>query len=162
MREEAALPGSSPGGYLPAPGGREPRPGAKPMTRTIERYEMDEKGARTQDEPQAGHGALAVEHALALYPNAVERKSLVLTIYSHDGTEFVIASSPEDAAAVYKEQCGEGAARALDDAPGIAWKAHRGDSLFKLCEEEGGPFIERTCSEWDTLRGRCYLGSYYS
>jgi hypothetical protein len=85
-----------------------------------------------------------------------------LTVYSFDDSEYVIASSPEDARAVYAEANGEDAAKSLDEAPGIVWRARLLASQFRLKVDDTGTTESKTCAEWAKLRGRSYLGSSYS
>jgi hypothetical protein len=78
-------------------------------------------------------------------------------VFTADEEEYVIATTPEDAAAVYHETVGDDLV--FDDGP-ATWTQLPDDRIFGIRLEEDDEYAtKRTCAEWAQTLGRTYLGS---
>lgn len=75
-----------------------------------------------------------------------------LHVYRNDVIDWVIAKDPTDADAVYREHAG-----APPDDP-FDWIKLPDDRQLWVRDDDGGREV-KTCAEWATDLGRCFLAS---
>lgn len=82
----------------------------------------------------------------------------MLSVYTFDQEEWVVAESPEDAAKVYIEET-KAAPLPIDDYP-AEWRTLPNDKTITMrdVDGEGTGDVTKTCAEW-AAGGRRYLGS---
>lgn len=81
-----------------------------------------------------------------------------LRVFTCDCGEWIVARSPEDAAAVWNEQCGGGFLIGADDKP-VTWVECAPDATMQWSEDEGPPYTRKTFAELAKMNGRGHLAS---
>ena len=71
-------------------------------------------------------------------------------MWTHDGDDFVIAASPEDADAAMVEHGGS----VVDP---IEWQQLPDDRQFIVDLDDGNGAVKKTCAAWARERGRGYF-----
>ncbi len=81
-----------------------------------------------------------------------------LRVFTCDCDEWVVALSPEDAAAVWNEQCGGGFLLDGDEKP-VVWEECPPSKTMNYSEDESLPGVRKTFAELAKMNGRGYLAS---